>query len=52
MGIPLDVALEPLRLVLTLELLQQNLVLLLLHRRRQGLILDLLLEQSLLLALV
>jgi len=48
----LDVALELLCLILALELLQLKLVLLFLHRRRQGAILDLLLEQSLLLTLV
>ena len=51
-GVALDLALELLRLILALELLQLNLVLLLLYRRRQGPILDLLLDQSLLLALV
>ena len=48
----LDVALELLRLILALKLLQLELILLFLHRRRQRAILDLLLEQSLLLTLV
>ena len=48
----LDVALELLRLILALKLLQLELILLFLHRRWQGPILDLLLEQSVLLALV
>jgi hypothetical protein len=47
-----NVAPEPFRLIFALELLQLNLILLFLYRRRQGAILHLPLQQSLLLALV